>query len=109
MQVLDLLCLNVDRHAGNLMYQVDEQGFFKGVEGIDNDSSFGLRDLTVTEMDRMKVMSRSMFDKLQAMTPDMLKFALRGRGLSEAELNAAGKRLETLRGYVRENRRRPTS
>ncbi|MBQ1677934.1 MAG: hypothetical protein II062_00180 [Oscillospiraceae bacterium] len=103
LQVLDLLCLNVDRHAGNLMYQVDEQGFFKGVEGIDNDSSFGLRDLTVTEMDRMKVMSRSMFDKLQAMTPDMLKFALRGRGLSEAELNAAGKRLETLRGYVREN------
>lgn len=103
LQVLDLLCLNVDRHAGNLMYQVDEQGFFKGVEGIDNDSSFGLRDLSVIEMDRMKVMSRSMYEKLQAMTPDMLKFALRGRGLSEAELNAAGKRLETLQDYAREN------
>ena len=41
LQVLDYLCGNVDRHPGNLFYKLDKNGDIVGVQGIDNDSSFG--------------------------------------------------------------------
>ncbi len=100
LQIVDLICLNVDRHRGNVMYRVDEKGNFIGVQGIDNDSSFGLRDLSDNEITDVRVISESMAQRLNNMTPDMLKFALRGRGLSEQELKAAAERLETVKGAV---------
>ncbi|MCR5402322.1 MAG: hypothetical protein K6E91_00670 [Butyrivibrio sp.] len=42
MEVLDYICGNVDRHSGNIIFQVDEKTKkVTGVKGIDNDSSFG--------------------------------------------------------------------
>ena len=42
LQVLDYICLNCDRHEYNMLYQFDNRGKFAGVQGIDNDASFGI-------------------------------------------------------------------
>lgn len=100
LQILDALCLNVDRHQGNIMYRVDEKGYFIGVQGIDNDSSFGPRNLNIDGVMENRVISQSMAEKVKALTPEMLKFTLRGRGLNEEEIKAAGKRLQTIQESV---------
>ena len=102
LQVLDAICLNVDRHWGNVMYRVDAQGNLIGVQGIDNDSSFGPRELNSRGMENLRVVSRSMADKIRALArnPELLKFTLRGRGLSDDEVCAAEQRLLALDGNI---------
>ncbi|MBQ7713663.1 MAG: hypothetical protein IJT71_02110, partial [Oscillospiraceae bacterium] len=101
LQVLDYLCGNMDRHAGNMTYRINENGKFTGLQAIDNDSSFGLgrpRDVR-----SIKVITTGMADKIDKMTPEMLKFTLRGRGLGEAEIDAACGRLEELKGALQKS------
>ncbi|MBO4863663.1 MAG: hypothetical protein J5517_04820 [Eubacterium sp.] len=100
LQVIDFLCLNVDRHPGNLMYQVDKEGNVIGLQGIDNDSSFGTRDIKPDDILKLRVVSKSMADKLNTLTPEMLKFSLRGRGLTEDELNKSAERLTQIKEYI---------
>ena len=109
LQVLDYICGNVDRHGGNLTFLVDKDGGFIGVQGIDNDSAFG-HNRPGTQMvhnrllgtDHLQVITREMADKVNALTPDMLRFALRGRGLSEQEIKASCDRLADLKTAIRE-------
>ena len=97
LQILDFLCYNADRHAGNVMYQVDQEGNVIGIQGIDNDSTFGTGKSYDMDIECLKVISSSMAKKLEGMTPEMIKFSLRGRGLPEAELEAAADRLDMLK------------
>ena len=109
LQVLDYICGNVDRHAGNLFYDVDEKtGKIKGVQGIDNDSAFGLfssgKDKTnfrLNGTDSLKVVSEDMAKKINGISPEMLKFTLRGRGLTDKEINAACERLNDVKAAVK--------
>ena len=106
LQALDYICGNVDRHGGNLMYEVNENGEIIGVQGIDNDSSFGnfapgkehYNRLPGTE--EMNCMTKSMANTILKMDPAMLKFTLRGRNLSEKELDFAVKRLKDLKKAI---------
>ena len=101
-QVLDFLCNNVDRHPGNLLYQVDREGNIIGIQGIDNDSSFGTSKTNDDDdILRLKVMSNSMWKKISKITPEELKFSLRGKGLREDELEAATVRLKNLKSAVK--------
>ena len=102
LQILDHICMNADRHRGNLMYRVDKDGNFIGVQGIDNDSSFGARGHKPRDIRKLKVVSKSMADRLENMTPEMLKFSLRGRGLSELELRKAAVRLQELKDAIKQ-------
>ena len=108
LQVLDYICGNVDRHEGNLMYRTDEKGNIVGVQGIDNDSSFGVfaekekNRHALPGADHLNVISASMRKKVMGLTPEMLKYTLRGRGLSEEKINAAAKRLTMLQTSIRE-------
>ena len=103
LQVLDYLCGNVDRHGANLSYQFDKNGKFCGVQAFDNDCSMGDffmgnrkgRNRMVGTKD-MRAIPRSSFNRIMNLTPPMLKYALRGFGLSEPELEAAGQRLNDL-------------
>ena len=103
MQVLDYLCGNVDRHGANLVYQIDQAGKIIGVQGIDNDSSFGRfsdQKEKVNRMyglDQMGVMSAGMAEKLENLTPEMLKLSLRGYGLEKEDVEAACKRLNDVK------------
>ena len=109
LQVLDYICGNVDRHGGNLTFLVDKDGNFIGVQGIDNDSSFGCNrpgakmvHHKLLGTDHLQVITREMADKVLALTPDMLRFSLRGRGLSEKEISASLDRLDDLKTAIRE-------
>ena len=107
LQVLDYLCCNVDRHPGNIMYQFDEKGRVVGIQGIDNDSSFGKASNIktaknrLTGLENMRVVSLSMAKKITTMTPSQLKFTLRGYNLSEKEIHCACERLGDLQKAIR--------
>lgn len=108
LQVLDFICGNTDRHSKNVTYQFDkETGKFIGVQGYDNDTAFGtlipkegdfVAHLTVPG--NMMAVSQSMYERLKQISPEMLKFTLRGYGLSEEELDAAAKRMQIVKDTV---------
>jgi len=101
-QVLDYICMNEDRHPGNMMYDIDDNGQLRGIQCFDNDSSFGRSSGSKLKAAQLKVVTESMAKRLQGITPKMLKFALRGRGLSEEEMNAAGKRLTKIKNAIKD-------
>ncbi len=111
LQILDYICGNTDRHMGNMLYQIDPKTKkFIGVQGIDNDCAWGLFSETEEEGGDgkkfmagpyyMRTISAETYEKVMSLTPEALKFAMRGYGLSNAELDAACKRLECLKGFL---------
>ena len=114
MQIVDFLCGNVDRHGGNLTYIVDtsdpEHPKVTGVQGIDNDLSFGVRrmggDTTffegTTPFNDILVISRSMAEKVLAMDAQKYIHSLRGQGLEADACQAAARRLNKLQEKIRE-------
>lgn len=103
LQALDYICGNTDRHSGNMIFSFDQGNppQVTGVQGIDNDLSFGVKTLEkghakLASLDDMRVIGESTARKVEALTPAQLKLALREFSLSDAELDAAGKRLELL-------------
>lgn len=104
LQVLDILCMNRDRHCGNIIYDLDRNGQICGIQGIDNDSSFARGEYKALNYNAIKVLSKSMADTLTKLDPAMLKMALRGHGLSQEELDYAGRRLTTIQQRISENK-----
>lgn len=114
MQIVDYLCCNVDRHGGNLTYIVDnsdpDHPRVTGVQGIDNDMSFGVRRMGgdtsffegTTTFNDILVISRSMADKVLAMDAEKYIHSLRGQGLERDACQAAARRLRTLQEKIRE-------
>ncbi len=97
MQVLDMVCGQVDRHGGNFFYQVSERpvnGKYQitGIQGIDNDMSFGNMNLGVWKkqlpsISQLTLIDDEMLTSLNEFTPDKIKFTL-GEMLNEDEINA---------------------
>lgn len=54
LQVLDVLCGQLDRHGGNMMYKV-ENGNITGVQGIDNDAAFGTNVDVASTLDAFRI------------------------------------------------------
>ena len=111
LQVLDYICGNIDRHGANCFYQFDENGKLIGVQGIDNDSSFG-KFIPKKSGDRtyrtlipgaMGVISKKMADRVMKMTLPELAFSLRGT-IDEPSIRAACERLFILKQYIQKSR-----
>ena len=112
LQILDFICGNTDRHGGNILYQFDEKTKkLIGIQGIDNDNAFGTlvpekeSDFTghFVSQQHLRLISSSMYERLKTLTPDTLKFSLRGYGLTEEELNAAVERLNIVKDAVKKD------
>ena len=107
LQVLDYLCGNVDRHGANLVYQLDDNGKIIGIQGIDNDSSFGRFSAQKKQLnrmyglDQMNVMSAGMAEKIKNLTPEMLRLSLRGYEMEQEDLDAACARLAEVQARIR--------
>ena len=109
LQVVDYICGNVDRHGGNMFYIFDENKKIKGIQGIDNDLSFG----TFTDKDQihmnlmppkdMGVISKSMADRILALDPAQLTYTLYGT-LDKEEVEAARIRLENMKEAITRSR-----
>ena len=107
LQAFDYLCGNVDRHGGNMCYYVDKEGKFTGIKAFDNDTSFGLLPIDKKKgifrqagVNDLMVITEDMANKIKSITPEMLKFTLRGRGLTQAEIDMSCERLRELKGAV---------
>ncbi len=106
LQALDFICGNGDRHAANLFIQIDQYGHFVGVQGIDNDLSFGLngkdfknnkREMVVPK--NMGVISKSMADRILQLKPEHLEFALRGQ-VEAITIQGATQRLKKMQNTI---------
>ena len=116
LQMLDYICLNIDRHNENLFYRFEGLGTdnprFKGPQGIDNDTSFSAevpepghsRD-KLPALNDMQVISEEMFAMIN--NPEKiksLKETHKARGLSDEEIAATEQRIENIKKAVSENR-----
>lgn len=111
LQVLDYICGNIDRHAGNIMCVVDrEKQTVKRVIGIDNDASMGSyipesrnsgRNL-LAPLNYLGAISQSMADAVLALDDDVLKLALREYDLKPVEIDACCKRLNMVKDFVKD-------
>ncbi|MBR6378261.1 MAG: hypothetical protein IKS05_10940 [Oscillospiraceae bacterium] len=109
LQALDYICGNVDRHGYNMSYQANVFDGFYGLQGFDNDSSFGTRveqkrtihKLTIPN--NMRVLGKKAADAIMRLNPSELSFALRGL-VDEPAIDAACKRLYVLQKNIEHSR-----
>ena len=111
LQALDYICGNTDRHGLNMVFTFEdgEPPQVTGVQGIDNDLSFGAKDFPnghskLPSLANMRVIGEEMARKIEALTPEQLKFALREFSLTEKQLEFAGVRLQTLQKHLKKSR-----
>ena len=115
LQILDYLSGNVDRHGGNMTYKVDKNGKITDIVAFDNDTSFGVQPIDKNKgafrlggLNQLKVISGPMARKISGISPEMLKFTLRGRGLSEDEIEASCQRLSDLKKAIQNGKQAKT-
>ena len=115
LQVLDAICGQVDRHMNNIFISTNN-GELSALQGIDNDAAFGLNeqvsssktplrhdraiyDMNTGEM-TLPYMDKNLADRILALEPDMIRFALQDL-LKNEEIEAAIKRLEHIKTAIR--------
>ena len=114
LQVIDYLCGQIDRHSGNYFIKTDDDGMFTGLQGIDNDLSFGDAKqennsyiignhgrAVINESDELQIphMSRGLAMNIQIMNEDMVRFALHDL-IEELEIEAFCERLKKLKTAI---------
>lgn len=111
LQVLDFICGNIDRHKGNMIYQIHSaEGnppVFTGIKGIDNDCAFGTpkivegkQILRMVNPESMQYITPAMAVKVNELKKDMFVLSLRNNGITEEEINAAWDRVEKVREAI---------
>lgn len=106
LQVLDYICGNPDRHEKNMVYKVTPDGRVIGIQGIDNDTSFGTkfvangRNFRAVPPEHFGLIPRSTAEKILNTDPEALKLMLFGFDLSPGEVNASLKRLNYLKNVI---------
>ena len=116
LQFLDYICGNPDRHQGNIFYQFSDDGKLIGVQGIDNDASFGsnkdfyqyefhsrrggkqtIKLGNAVRFEDLKLIPESMATTVMNLDPETYAFQLYGYGLKTAEVEGAFRRLIDLK------------
>ena len=110
LEILDYLCGNPDRHGGNMLYNLvkrdDGTVVLDSIMGIDNDLSFGSGDfekdikISAVKLKDMKVITRSMADRIMNLTSDSLRQMLYGYELTTDEIKNVEKRLTDLKEKI---------
>jgi len=101
LHLIDLIANQVDRNNGNYFIERDVNGNIVNVTGIDNDMSFGNRELHTKKQARQalpgvsKFVDKEMAQIILSIEPQMLRIILQGL-LSIEDVNAAVLRLEQL-------------
>jgi len=82
LQVIDIICQNLDRHSGNMIYQYKQTADgvkLDGIVGIDNDTSFGNKKLEYDEsynrlpsMNHTVIVTEKMAEYIMSITPNMM-------------------------------------
>ena len=108
LQILDYICGNPDRHAANLLYKFDTNGKIVGLQGIDNDTSFGSKFVPGTNrsvaLNHMQVIPKSTADMIEATNEDTFRLMLYGYDLTKKEVDAAIERLDLLKDVIKNSK-----
>lgn len=111
LEILDYICAQSDRHAGNIFLKLDENNRPIGLQGIDNDLSLsdfskkypGQRiPMKQGELKDLHFMSEDMAKKIQNIKPQDLK-RLVGDKISESELEALQGRVKDVQEHIKNN------
>jgi len=109
MQIIDAIAGQLDRHTGNFLLEVDQQGHVEQVTGIDLDMAFGKKQTDIdpkaggahSHFKGMPVLVDKVFaEKLLRIKDEQLRAALAPL-LSPAELDAAMIRWVKVQNYVK--------
>ena len=112
LQLLDFICHNVDRHVQNMAYDLssDPTPVLRGVQGFDNDLSFGRRNTSddgntywAPSIDELGVIPASLAEALAHIDVNMLTTALRGCGLSQNEIALTVERIDLVNRRIVES------
>lgn len=114
LQILDYLCGNTDRHSHNYFLKMDfsdpKKPKLLGVQGIDNDDSFGaIEDGGVMQLatkDNLKLITEKMALAIAGMKPEKLKEILKPYEFSEDQVTAAQVRLVNLQSLLYQHNKR---
>jgi len=107
LQLLDVICGQLDRHQGNFRINTDQQGKVTGVTGIDLDMAFGKEHKDVDEL-KVKAMNYAGMpevidaefgETILRVTEDDIRNALKGL-LPAGEIEATCTRLRTVQDIV---------
>lgn len=115
LQVLDVICGQMDRHAGNFFVSTNDIGELLGLQGIDNDAAFG-RNKQVTSAklgdrhDRavydtetgemiLPYMDKNLAERIIQIEPEMITFALKDL-LKDDEIKGVIKRLNYTKAAI---------
>ena len=110
LQVLDYICGNGDRHLANFMYQIDADGNVTGIQGFDNDSSFGSLYMTngaggkKVPPEDFRIIPESVAEGIMNMDAESMKFMLHGFDLDAKEIDAALARLSNMKSIISDSR-----
>jgi len=115
LSIIDYICLNLDRHVGNMIYryETDSQGKTKlnGLVGIDNDMSFGAFMLKpekhatrLQPLNKTLVITESMARHVMALTPAELRGTLSNYAFSQKAIKRSLERLNAVQTRIRNGR-----
>ncbi|MCF0127028.1 MAG: hypothetical protein HUJ70_00585 [Pseudobutyrivibrio sp.] len=106
-QVIDYICQNVDRHHGNFAFKVNKKGKATKVTGIDNDLSFGTKEMPADKspqhgipLNFLMVIPEEMAYIISKLDKETLMGALADTGLTKAEIEATGARFDVLKKHL---------
>ena len=92
LQILDYLCGNIDRHKGNFFVRQDisdpKKPHLIGVQGIDNDLSFGFvsgGEQQLARQENLMVISSEMAEAISKLTDNKLKEIMKKNGITNAD------------------------
>lgn len=110
MQAFDMLCGQVDRHGGNFFYQISPVANAKGeyevtgIQGIDNDMSFGVKKLTSRKqlpgISELTMIDEEMYESFKDLTDDKVKYTL-GEMLAPDEIQSILSRRDEILAKVK--------
>ena len=111
LQIIDFICGNVDRHAGNMFYDFDPvTKELRGVQGIDNDASFFIDKITPNDhilkcggINEFGVIDEEMAEKVAKLEEGPFKATLHGYGLKGEAIEAAWSRTKELQEAINKN------
>ena len=109
MQVFDMLCGQIDRHGGNFLYQISPNpvnGKYQitGIQGIDNDMSFGLVNLNrwnkqIVPITELNAIDEGLLQSLRELTPEKIEYTM-GEMLNKQEVDAVVSRRNQILEHV---------
>lgn len=112
LEMLDYICVQSDRHAGNIFLKRDENNRPCGLQGIDNDMCLTAkspdeltgRNLSMKQppLKNLHFMSEDMAKRIQKLKPKDLE-RLVGDKLSKEEFDALQQRVDALKDHIKNN------